>query len=227
VIASVAVVSLVFFALNPRGEGPVYKGRHLSEWVEMLGTHTQGTPAWIRASEAIRASGTNAFPYLVKWLPHEEKSWRTKIGSKLQPWEYRIESASLGWSRAEKRAQGVPTAFALLYQSPPPPSVIAELSRHLDNANRPRTGSRAAACLAQLGHSGVPPLAEVLLSPGHPLRRNVAVVCIQPNVPTPVFATAYPALLTLLQNPKADVLEELTNALLQIAPEVLTNAPPP
>jgi hypothetical protein len=206
-------------------EGPVTNGKPLSVWVETFGTHTVGSPSRKSASAAIRASGTDAFPFLLKWLPHEEKPWRRKIGPTLQPWAYEMEDISIGWSRAEKRAQGVPDAFAVLYPMAPPPSVIVELSNHLNNSACPETASRAASCLAQLGRRGVPPLAAVLLTTNHPMRRSVAVACIQPNVPNPVMAPAIPLLLTWLEDPNANISEDLTNALKQIAPEVLRNAP--
>ena len=139
----VAVIGVVLFVtLRPRPEGPIYKGRHLSEWVESLGTHTPGSPTWTVARDAVRAIGADAYPYLLKWLPHEEKNWRLHIVEKINPMAYQVDDVSAAWSRAEKRANGVGAAIFAIYSNPGP-EVIEDLSRLTNNPVTPRTSRRA------------------------------------------------------------------------------------
>lgn len=70
------LTGLVFFALYEPPE-PTYKGRPLSHWVEKCGQiYTAGS--FEEGSEGVRAIGTNAIPYLVKWIGGEA-SMRTKV----------------------------------------------------------------------------------------------------------------------------------------------------
>lgn len=150
-IGVAVAAALVIVALQPAGEGPVYKGRHLSEWVELLGTRTPGSTDWIVARNAVQLTGTNAYPYLFKWLPHEEKAWRREIGWKFWPLTSEsVEDTSIGWSRAQKRANGVPYALAAISTNASP-EVVAQLCRLTNRPTAPQTAARARMILDFMG----------------------------------------------------------------------------
>jgi hypothetical protein len=60
---------------------PHYQGRSLSEWLVLLNGGYSNEPdiSLHDAEEAIRHFGTNALPFLIKWIQYEEKPWRTHL----------------------------------------------------------------------------------------------------------------------------------------------------
>jgi hypothetical protein len=257
---------MMFIASRPPGEGPVYKGRHLSEWVEVQGRRPSGSGSskdYFGSLEAISEAGTNAFPFLLKWIQHEDKDYRYKA---LKPFQSLISERKfedLVLSPAEARAGGSTTALVLL-RSNVTPEILLELERLL-NTSGPQTVNRVASVFTWLGARGVRPLANVLSRPGHPARIAAAYhlsdlhmrgelgippkslvpgliqFCSDTNgVPSGITFMAsttltkldvtpdkYVHVLTnMLVDPDPDVRIAATNALRQIAPEVLTNAPP-
>src|SRR5678816_2434558 len=67
------VVVLVAVAVWPGPKEPEYQGKKLSEWLEMHNDR----PA--KSTEAVRAIGTNAIPFLVRWIGTECPAWKRKI----------------------------------------------------------------------------------------------------------------------------------------------------
>lgn len=172
VIASVAVVSLVFFALNPRGEGPVYEGRHLSEWVEIQGRLFTGSVSGtdvFRSEEVIKNADTNAFPFLLKWVQHEDNHYRYNF---FRPFRFMLSDRrfrNLTTSPATARADGAAAALTMLngqFTS----DMLAELERLTDNLDTPQTAQRATRALAAAGPAGLRSLAVILQDPQHPAR---------------------------------------------------------
>src|SRR5436190_271760 len=73
VILAVVVAAFVW----PGAREPEYKGKTLSEYVRMLQfrgpVHVQGVDMWgpEAAEEAAKSMGTNALPWLVRWISYE------------------------------------------------------------------------------------------------------------------------------------------------------------
>lgn len=59
--AAVGIALLAILRQAP-GEGPVINGRHLSAWVELLGTRTSNEQ-FFEAEAAVVRAGSNSFPY--------------------------------------------------------------------------------------------------------------------------------------------------------------------
>src|SRR4051812_42896897 len=79
VAASVTVIAIIVFIIwrLPKGEGPSYQGRSLSQWVDRIDdngmwpgvvweTLPKKTAKQLEAAEAIRAIGTNGIPFLLE-----------------------------------------------------------------------------------------------------------------------------------------------------------------
>ena len=70
VIAASALVAVGLAMLLPWEREPEYKGRKLSEWIEVQSRrYPRDLPERI---EAVRHIGTNALPYLLKWIEGAE-----------------------------------------------------------------------------------------------------------------------------------------------------------
>src|SRR5712691_1235226 len=78
VVVGVALAG-VLVAVCRREREPEYGGKRLSEWVLVMrspGYTTQESP---QAEKAILQIGSNAVPYLVKWIRYEPPSWKPKL----------------------------------------------------------------------------------------------------------------------------------------------------
>jgi hypothetical protein len=98
-IGAVVVVAFVGVAVWPGPKEPEYQGKKLSEWVDLYITSdrtiaAQGTehglygkpaPAPVlyenraHAEEAVSHIGAQAVPWLLKWLNHQQPTWRRKV----------------------------------------------------------------------------------------------------------------------------------------------------
>src|SRR2546423_743458 len=85
IVIAVGVFVGLGVAFIPSRE-PSYEGKRLSEWVEEL-DRTDSVTREREAVEAIRHIGTNALPYLVKWIRYDRPPWKRKL--------YRVINSSL------------------------------------------------------------------------------------------------------------------------------------
>jgi hypothetical protein len=67
-VLTAAVLVIVLFASLSRSRGRSYGGRTLSQWVERIDGLNASLAAQAEAEDAIRHIGTNAVPYLLKWM---------------------------------------------------------------------------------------------------------------------------------------------------------------
>jgi HEAT repeat protein len=76
-IAAILLLTLL------REREPQYQGRPLSQWLAFLaGGHANDPDISLHdAEEAIDHIGTNALPFLIKWVQYEDKPWRTRLGA--------------------------------------------------------------------------------------------------------------------------------------------------
>jgi HEAT repeat protein len=76
-------IALVLLLTLLHDREPRYKGHSLSQWLALLeGEYASDPELSLRdAEEAIDHFGTNALPYLIRWVQHEEKPWRTRLSS--------------------------------------------------------------------------------------------------------------------------------------------------
>src|SRR5690242_9922901 len=72
-LVAIAVVVLVAVAVWPGEREPEYQGKKLSEWLEMQEKY----PA--EAAHAVRAIGTDAVPFLVRWADYRVPGWKLAV----------------------------------------------------------------------------------------------------------------------------------------------------
>src|SRR5947209_3191320 len=77
-ILGVVVLAGVLVAVFRREREPEYKGKPLSFWVRDL--RAQGMPeGHTLADEAILHIGTNALPYLLKWIQYKQPAFKGTV----------------------------------------------------------------------------------------------------------------------------------------------------
>ena len=200
ILLAVAAFGVVLFTVLPtnRGEGPVTSGRHLSEWV---GSRTSDGELFFKAQDAVIATGSNAFPYILRWIQSEETPRRYKLPRFAQI--FIMNHSSLEhWLRTstERRTQGAQDAFCLLGTNAPP-QTITELVRLMNATNMPQTRFRAASILPSTGTNGLPALVAVLENPTQPLRWLVVRLFFVDERLASSSQAAVPGLIQCLKDP--------------------------
>jgi hypothetical protein len=84
--------SVVWFLL-PLDEEPVYRGVKLSEWVVSLGQARAGLAPTEEEREAVLQIGTNALPFLIRWITYPP------------PWDLRLFGIPLALPRQYTKAE--------------------------------------------------------------------------------------------------------------------------
>ena len=112
-----------------RSPEPEYRGRRLSQWVEGYNWSSDVARYTTKErQEAMRQMGTNAIPYLLKWIRYETPHWKIKWYEIVNPALAKVRpSWQLSDEKEQLRANGTVLAFiALGAQSE---SAVGELSR--------------------------------------------------------------------------------------------------
>jgi hypothetical protein len=162
-LGSVAAITFAIF-FWPREREPEYDGVSLSLWLkasrnyrkQMLGIPHRASPLpqypvdGSKADSAIRHIGTNALPFLVRWIQYEPPAWRRsvdRIAFKLPPTV--LNNRPARWLLADNKsdlADRAVTGFAFLGTNAT--AVLPELQRLAKNASKPRTQDRAEVAIA-------------------------------------------------------------------------------
>src|SRR5215467_6522715 len=82
VLISLALATLLgalVFAFTTTSE-PTYQGRSLSYWL--------APPRTARTETAVKAIGTNAIPFLIRWIKYEPPPWRKKYADLAMKYRY-------------------------------------------------------------------------------------------------------------------------------------------
>jgi len=136
-LAPILVGGLVLVFLRSRE--PRYAGKSWSQWVEAyyLMTERRDIPAPNRdPAEAIGHFGTNAIPYLLKWIRYERPPWKEKLDEALNSIIQRVRlSLALTDQKelSDLRADSAKEAFSVL--GPKAKGVIGELGRLANDPN--------------------------------------------------------------------------------------------
>lgn len=159
VLLLVGLLGVVFFRLISHSVEPSYNGKRLSDWVlDYEEVTSQGRSSEVDA--AVRQIGTNALPYLLKWIRYEPPAWKRKLSVTLKgvsDWSgSAIDDLS---SEKEFRANGAVLAFKAL--GPEARGVIPDLARMV---NDPKFGHGPRRALSTLGFLGTDALPALLLA---------------------------------------------------------------
>lgn len=113
------ILALLFLlpARNHGDEGPVYKGKSLRAWLIQLGMQYGSIPP-SQAEVSVAAIGTNALPYLFKWIPQTDyrfppSSFATRLMYKF-PSLYRNDTFR-NWARPDTETT-LPSGVLIAYQ---------------------------------------------------------------------------------------------------------------
>jgi len=213
---AVAVIVIVAW---PREREPVYKGKKLSEW---LARSMRGDR---EADDAVRKIGTNAIPYLFKWVSGESSEWNrtlSRISSRVPTWIGNRAYSFLAGEEGHGEDLGL-HGFEVLgsVASPAVPELVRRLSDTNDVANARVVWAFA---LARIGKDGLPALLGKLEDPDAQ-ERAVAVVAIGLMRPSNA-ASAIPALVSRLEDEDYTVAQSAVRAIgnLAVAPEIAVPA---
>lgn len=151
IIASACLVAFILaLVLWPREREPEYNGATLSTWLlrcALSGNQAESAPA----VDAIRHMGTNALPFLVRWIQYEP-GWRDSLGRKMWTWPVirsRHDIQRLIWNMTQYRANAAVYGFQVLGSTANP--AVPELQRLAYNGDAPETALRATECLIHMG----------------------------------------------------------------------------
>jgi hypothetical protein len=169
-LAATFLLGAIFFLLLP--SEPHYNGINLSTWLFRYYKWQQQisiSPDVDESQVAIRKIGTNALPYLLKWLPYQETAAHKKWVSTVYFLARRHADSNLvGWlntSRRDLRSIYAATAFRALGSEAAP--AIPALTEMVTTTNYAAnaTSIRAIYALASIGDPAVPALVDCLSKP--------------------------------------------------------------
>ena len=151
--------AVVVFALLVKpdwhGGEPSYEGRSLSVWLEEYGDNRYGNGDKRQYSTALRHMGTNAIPYLMRWIRYDRPGWHCTLAR----FEYRVRellrkpmqgNGLLEFNHQEIRAASAARAFWML--GPQAEGAVPELRRLKNDPKAGDGAERAAEVLEHLAN---------------------------------------------------------------------------
>ncbi len=220
----IALLAALFAILRPTGE-PIYNGRSLSQWLEIYqgNVYDQTSPRFLEAQIAVSEIGTNALPYLLKWIRYEPSAWRRTLRRRL-PNRIADNEAILRWidGPADRRGRCAMLGFGILGTNAT--AAIPELTVMMKDKTALRTAGRAIFALGSTGEASIPILTAALADPKQ-LNRQRVVYGFMFLKDAGYTNICLPPLLDALNDQDFSVRRAATNVLRQIAPEVLGDTP--
>lgn len=167
-------------------EEPRHGGRTLDDWLAQMQL-TSGTQKE-QSRQAVRSIGTNAVPYLLKYVRYESGRARRRLGTMLEHAPLQIVGLRRRWADPERfREMGV-EGFRALGEAAV--GAVPELEKQLNHGPHPAS---AAAALAGIGPATLPVLMNAVRSELPETRRSAVVALGH------LGSAAYPAVPILLE----------------------------
>lgn len=235
IAAAIVALAITVVTLLTRDREPSYQGKSLSEWcpIYIQGADPDGPPDTTEAEAAIRHMGTNALPYLVKWLADDRQpvSQRMKLwlarylplrfipggGGLVYLTEYRsgdkVQFAAFAFQILDEQARHAVPDLARLLNTEPAGSLAANHAAY-------------ALALRAFGDKGIAVLTDHLSNTNarnRPLAANALRTPYWHHAPDP---SVIKLLANCLNDPDPKLRIAATNFLRGTAPSVLTNALP-
>jgi hypothetical protein len=203
-------VTLFIIAWPTDFNEPRYKGRSLSDWV-LSYPDSSG-----EAEPAIQAIGTNAIPWLLRWMQYEPSPARRRVRSVyrvLPGWlRNRQTVVNLLTGRAGMLCGMSPQAFAALGTNSAP--AVPELVRLSQGTNA--ASLMAVFALSNMGETGLSAILTIMTN-GSPQQRMLTGGSLQNILPRYTNASiAVPALLVWLRDPGPSFARIAANSLSQL-----------
>jgi len=234
-LAVAGLVSLIV-AGALREREPTYEGKKLSEWLREYRfppfTIIQEGSGHSEIEDAIHDIGTNAVPYLLKWIRYERPAWRLKLyvlatpalrkpGYPVAEIAQTLSHPPHGWLLGTKQgdlAVGAVMAFRTL--GPEASAAIPALSEIMNDPKRGMSAISAAYALSFVGDEALSALVAGITNQ----QPVVRMVC---SKRVGAIGTNFqPVLLKLLEHNLIEVRKAATNALLAFDPKALERATP-
>ena len=179
------LVGIGVVAFWPGEREPVYQGKKLSEWLRAYalaeaeldrtadyGLNSYRGDPWdtLRVpAEAVQHIGTNAVPFLLKWIQYEQPWWRKKAYIYYSKLPSRMQTRSITWwiwgAEPYARKNRAINAFRILGARAD--DAVADL---YFLALNPRTSQAAFECLEGIGYPAVPVLNRLTDAPDEKVR---------------------------------------------------------
>jgi hypothetical protein len=145
-IFGVLAAVILTFTLWPREREPEFKGKTLTAWLSHCGSRDYA--GIDETADAVRHIGTNAMPYLIRWIQYES-GWKDSIARKVIKWpvigDNRFVQRIIWNTTAYRAASGV-FGFQVLGPKvfgPVGSPTMDELLRLANNPKKPETQARA------------------------------------------------------------------------------------
>lgn len=201
------------FMLRPwREPEPEYNGRLLSQWLLFYSRATSvssGAPSRQESVVALQHIGTNALPYMVKWMRYEISPQRRCLNFAVA--ELHLTSVRIFWDNAMLRAEAARQGFKVFGPSANP--VIPELIRLATEPGVESSAQRAIGALVDIGAESLPNIIAAFPAQQGPQRCRL-LDCIRMLRDSGIDTTpALPTLTGALDDPDSQVREVATNAL--------------
>lgn len=216
----IAVVGAIVVTVHLLHREPSYQGRHLSDWLKRYYKAGPNSPEEAEAAAAVQAIGTNALPYMLDWI-QTRWTWRDWIHTKLP---YKVSDNNLvnAWlTTHDIYVIKALTAFQLLGTN------AAGAIPELETMIRYPTSESANEAITALGSIREPalPLLKAALDDPNQYWRSRIVWEFRNMVNAGETNTYLPLIVAALNHRDVEVRGAATNALMSIAPHLLTNAP--
>ena len=209
IICGGLLIGIGLWAVWPASREPKYHGKLLSEWLSLYQKRSSGELSIGEidaAPEALRQIGTNALPFLLKWIqPRQTPTGLERLLQRLPDSLQERFPINRLVGREAMRAQEAAAGFGVL--GPLARPAIPDLERLATSG-----ASYAQFALYQLGADGLSALLDGLAEAGRPNRANLVRLIGQRSVwPNP--GRALPVLITCLEDGDPQVAAESARAL--------------
>jgi hypothetical protein len=165
-VLACAGIVIATMQLTHKDDGPVFRGHPLRYWLLADQKH----PGAEGTHDAVKNAGTNALPYLLRWIRYEAPPWKARV---LQFLGSALLRTTV--SHRELLANGARDAFSSLGTNAV--SAVPELTALARNADAPQAALRAMVALRGIGTNGLTPLISVASDCPYPLR-PMALACL-------------------------------------------------
>ena len=163
-VAACAVITFVVVMAGPSEREPVYNGKSLSEWLwlHIKASGSTNVAEMEASSEAIRQIGTNALPWMMRWISSYEPGKLRLLAAKFRR-PFNLIYFSAGWRSRNNALRG----FRILGSVARP--VVPQLADWATDTTQAHFERRVSALLA-LGEMGndflqIPTLVKQLADP--------------------------------------------------------------
>jgi hypothetical protein len=229
VLIAVSVVVCILVIVFKRDREPEYGGRSLSELV--LATVNSQPGDWLNVTDrAIFLIGTNALPYLLRWISYEQPPWKSKFYGAVNPILGWLHSSWQLRDKNELKAEGAKNALIAL--GPQADGAIGALTKLMMQANANRSGWRADEVLSKLEQPRLFPTTTVRIGMHQFVKLRTSSWALLPSLyvyPTNAavkFLETRRALQPLLTHPDTEVRIAATNAFRELEPKALEQTTP-